>query len=95
MKPTSWPESDMFIELPVVYNKDEDHEDGQEVTDLLCINMDEIYAFNPSSNGKRTSIRTFSEQGGWLVDMAYDNFKERFEAICGEVRSFISNGIEI
>jgi len=80
----------MFIELPVVW-KNEDEEN----TDLLSIDIEQIYAFNPSEDDMSTTIRVYNESESWTVQMKYDEFKEMFESIKGKIKSFIKTGIEI
>lgn len=82
----------MFIELPIRWEKNIDQ---GEVVDMLAIDIDVIYAFNASEDGKTTCIRVYSPESSWVVEMTYYDFKERFESIKGEVRSFISQKIEI
>ena len=81
----------MFIELPVVYKQ----EDESLKTDLLSIDIDEIHSFNPSDDEGQTFIRVRNSEESWFVDMPYEDFKEKFESVRGEIKSFIKTGIEI
>lgn len=83
----------MFIELPVTWDKEEDED--QVVVDLISINISEIYAFNPSSDGVNTSIRVYSREESWLVNIPYEKFKAEFEKYCGQVQSFILTQVTI
>lgn len=82
----------MFIELPVIWKESEDDEEN---TDLLSIDINDISAFNPTDNNEATTIRVYNREKSWVVQMTYEDFKEKFESIKGEIKSFIKTGIEI
>ena len=82
----------MFIELPVIYKE---NDDAEENTDLLVIDINEIHSFNPSSREGETCLRVHAREESWQINMPYEDFKEMFELVKGEIKSFIKTGIEI
>lgn len=82
-----------FIEIPVIWIND----DMQERVDLFTVDVNMIYAFNPSRNNTDTDFFLKGHNGISMVcKMHYDDFKREFEKVKEiKVRPFVDQTIEI
>ncbi|MCP4392866.1 MAG: hypothetical protein GY804_01130 [Alphaproteobacteria bacterium] len=72
----------MRIEIPVIWEQDD-----LGSVDSLIINLDKIYAFNPSNEGTETTIRIDGFDTSFIVACAFADFKSFIESIEGEISS--------